>query len=248
MRHASVYSHRGKIGLVTPATNTVNEAEWTRLMPDGVTFHAQRMVLRGGSHSEAEVLDQIADAGEVLARADVDVIAYACTAGSMVTPAGGLEQAASARAGRPVVTTAAAIVAALGALGATRVAIATPYHEALNDHERDFLSGHGIRTLAIRGLGIGAGGPAEYPQIARTPLDRVRALALEVHDPDAEALLLTCTDFPTLPLIPELEAELGIPVVSSNTVTLWAALRAAGINDRINDAGRLLTLTSARKD
>lgn len=244
MRHQSHYSHRAKIGLVTPATNTVNEAEWARLMPDGVTFHTQRMVLSASSHARADVLDQIQAASEILLQADVDVLAYACTAGSMVTPADGLTQAASARIGRPVVTTAAAIIAALHALGASRISVATPYHQALNDHEVDFLAGHGIDTLAIAGLGIGANGPADYPQIARTPIDRVRDLARQVHRPDAQALLLTCTDFPTLTLIDALEAELGTPVVTSNTATLWAALRAAGIGDAIAGAGLLM----ARQD
>jgi len=240
MRHQSHYSYCAKIGLVTPATNTVNEAEWMRMMPDGVTFHTQRMVLSASTHAGPAVLNQIDAASEILLQADVDVVAYACTAGSMVTPAHGLAQAASRRIGRPVVTTAAAIVAALQTLGASKISVATPYHQALNDHEVRFLAGHGINTLAIEGLGIGANGPADYPQIARTPIDRVRDLARLVYRRDAQALLLTCTDFPTLTLIDALEAELGIPVVTSNTATLWAALGAAGIGDPIAGGGLLM--------
>jgi maleate isomerase/arylmalonate decarboxylase len=54
-------------------------------------------------------------------------------------------------------------------------------------------------------------------------------------------LLITCTDFPALPLIAPLEAELGVPVVTSNQATLWAALRRAGVHDVVSGAGRLLT-------
>ena len=59
--------------------------------------------------------------------------------------------------------------------------------------------------------------------------------------PGSDALLITCTDFPTLPLIPELEDELGVPVVTSNQATFWAMLRAARIDDRFEHLGKLLS-------
>jgi len=158
----------------------------------------------------------------------------------MVLPPGSLAEAMRGRCGIAAVTTAAAIVTALESLGARRIAVATPYHDALNAHEVEFLEGCGLEVLAIRGLRIGAGGPAEYIRIAETPLARVAEHARAAMTADAEALVISCTDFPTLPIIPDLEAELGVPVISSNTATLWAALREAGIGDRVEGAGRLL--------
>ncbi len=35
-------------------------------------------------------------------------------------------------------------------------------------------------------------------------------------------------------------AKLGKPVITCNQATLWAALRAAGIDDRLEDRGLLL--------
>jgi maleate isomerase/arylmalonate decarboxylase len=240
-RHLSAYSDRAKIGLIVPPTNTVNEAEWGRMMPDGVTFHTVRMPLHPPGHGttiDTVAKDIAAKAGE-LTPAGVDVVAYACTAGSMVTPPDSLCEAASALAQVPVVTTAAAIVAALRSLGARRLSIATPYHDALNGHEVAFLEAAGFEVLAIAGLGIGANGPSDYPLIARTPLDRVKAHARSVFVPGSDALLITCTDFPTLPLIAPLERELGVPVVTSNQATLWQALHTAGIRDAVADAGVL---------
>ena len=95
--------------------------------------------------------------------------------------------------------------------------------------------------MRIAGLGIGAGGPSEYVRIARTPLEAVRAHATASLVPGSDALLIACTDLPTLPLVPDLEAALGVPVVTSNNATLWAALRAAGIGDRLEGLGRLLS-------
>ena len=52
--------------------------------------------------------------------------------------------------------------------------------------------------------------------------------------------MICCTDFATADVLAPLEAELGKPVISSNSAGLWAALRKAGINDPIEGYGRLL--------
>ena len=44
----------------------------------------------------------------------------------------------------------------------------------------------------------------------------------------ADALFISCTNLPTYDVIPQLEAELRIPVLSANQVTMWAALRRLG--------------------
>jgi maleate isomerase len=44
----------------------------------------------------------------------------------------------------------------------------------------------------------------------------------------ADALFISCTNLPTYDAIPQLEAELRMPVLSANQVTMWAALRAIG--------------------
>lgn len=241
--HYRPYGTRAKLGLIVPPTNTVNEAEWARMLPAGVTMHVTRMALHADSASEsgramlyADIRKAVAD----LAQASLDVIAYGCTAGSMVTPPETLTDYMSSVCGLPCVATAPAIVAACRALGATRVALATPYHDALNAHEAHFLRACGIETVAMRGLGIGAGGPHEYVRIAQVPVEDVYAHCLAADHPDAGALVVSCTDFATLDAIPRLEAELGKPVVTSNQATLWRALRAAGVEDRLDRCGRLL--------
>ncbi len=51
----------------------------------------------------------------------------------------------------------------------------------------------------------------------------------------ADALFLSCTNPPTYDVIPQLRAELRIPVISANQVTMWAVLRRLGTRrwDRI---------------
>jgi len=242
-RHLSTYSGRAKLGLIVPPTNTVNEAEWSRMVPEGVTFHTHRMPLHSDTTSEAgkkALMDDLDQVFAILRQARVDAIAYACTAGSMINPVNALPDELTRRTGVKAVTTSAAIIAALKTLGVTRLSVATPYADRLNEHETHFLEENGFRVERLIGLGIGAGGPAEFIHIAETPIEKVADHARAAFVPGSEALLITCTDFPTLPLVGRLESELGVPVVTSNQATFWAMLRAVGIDDRFTEFGKLL--------
>lgn len=241
--HFRPYGYRAKLGIIVPPTNTVNEAEWARLLPEGVTMHAMRMSLHADTTSPSgkqALYEDVGAASRELAKAGVDVIVYGCTAGSMVTPIDALTDFMREVTGIPAVATAPSLVHAARALGLTRVALATPYHDALNDHEVHFLAECGIETVSVRGLGIGAGGPQEYVRIARTPKDAVYAHCLAADVPAAQGMIVSCTDFATLEALPRLESATGKPVISSNLATLWRTLRVAGIDDRIRGHGSLL--------
>jgi maleate cis-trans isomerase len=226
-----------RIGLIVPTSNTVNEAEWKRMAPPDVSFSLVRMPLRT---DDAALYSDLQKAVQQLRLERPDVIAYACTAGSLVLPLDKLTGFMEKQAGVPCVATAPALVHACRALGIRRVALATPYHDALNQHEVQFLEACGIETVSVRGLGIGAGGPQEYVHIARVPKQQIYQHCKSTDVPAADGMIVSCTDFAALEAIPRLEAELGKPVVSSNLATFWAALNAAGVRRRIAGFGRLL--------
>jgi len=189
--------------------------------------------------STLEMIGLLEPIGGDLAACAVDLVAYGCTSGSMACPAdrllGKLREASGAKA----VSTADAILAALNALGVKRIAMATPYTDETNAHEAEFLERHGIEVVAASGLGLNAS-LEKIQQISRVAPKAVFDHALAVDRPEAEALLICCTDFNTLDAIEPLEEALGKPVVTSNAATLWASLRAAGVDDRIAGCGRLL--------
>lgn len=240
-RHQTTYGWRAKLGLIVPPTNTVNEAEWQIMAPEGVSVHTTRMPLHADTSSpEAKqaLRQDISRATHDLAQAGVDVIAYGCTAGSMVVPMTEITDYMTEVSGIAAVTTAASIVHALRALGTGRICIATPYHDALNAHEKEFLGAVDIETINIEGLGIGADG--DYTPIAKTTPDDIVGHVTKADRAQSQAMLVSCTDFPVLELIPRLEHSLNKPVVTSNQATFWGALRAAGIDTRFDGFGALL--------
>ncbi|MFN0162544.1 MAG: decarboxylase [Burkholderiales bacterium] len=239
---AHPYGYRARIGLIVPPTNTVNEAEWARLMPEGVTMHVARMPLHAQGDDDAgwrALREDLARAAGDLALARVNVIAYGCTAGSLTDPPTRIADYIKTLTGIPGVSTAQALIEAMRALDVERCAVATPYQEPVNAHEKAFLEQQGFVVLHIGGLGIGIGAARGEERIVEVPLSQVEAHVRACDRPLAQAMLVSCTDLATLPLLLRLEAELDKPVVSSNTATLWAALRRAGVADDIGCGGRL---------
>jgi maleate cis-trans isomerase len=60
--------------------------------------------------------------------------------------------------------------------------------------------------------------------------------------PGADACFISCTAIRSAGLIASLEAELGMPVITSNQVMAWHALRRCGIADTMPGFGQLMRL------
>jgi len=246
MHKPMVYGSRARIGLIVPPTNTANEAEWHSMAPKSVSIHSARMPLHTDTNSDdgkAALYNDIEKFASDLSQAEVDIVVYGCTAGSMVTPVDSLARFITEKTDRKAVTTAQSIVEALQALQVVNIAVATPYFDAMNQHEKHFLSENGFNVVSMQGLGFGSSGVSDFRNICRIAPDKVAELARLVDQTDAEAVLLTCTDLSTLSVINSLEAELNKPVISSNSATFWSALRLCGINDKVEMGGTLFELS-----
>jgi maleate isomerase len=152
------------------------------------------------------------------------VTAYLCTSASFVGGLAGearLREAMERGGARRALTTSGAMLEALEALGARRVAVATPYDAALTNRLVAFLAEAGIETTGMGYLGMGE-------DIWRVDAGSVCELGRAIPREAADALFFSCTNLPTYDVVPQLEEELGLPVLSANLVTLWAALREVG--------------------
>lgn len=223
-----MYGARGRIGLMVPTGNTTMEPELNRMLPDGVSLHANRIYLENVTplalrRMEAEA---VASANGLVA-CGVGVIAFGCTSGSFVGGAGydeGLIRLIEDATGIAATTTTSAVLRALQVLGAGRIAMATPYTDAVNDLEKTFLESQGVEVVRMAG-----GGLIETPEIQNcdpaVSLERARAVD---HD-RADAVFISCTGFRTIENLAQLEDALGKPVISANQCTLADCLRILGV-------------------
>lgn len=235
------YGWRGKIGLIVPSTNTINEPEFWRMAPEGVTVHTARVLLLGKATSESyfDMANALGRAAQELATAEVDVVAYGCTSGSIICPLEDLLNDMGRQTGTPATAAAGAVVAALRAFGARKVAVATPYVDFVNESERRFLVDYGFDVTSLHGLQLGET-QEERRGIGRVPPRHVYSMARTADRPDADAIFISCTNLATLDVIADIERDLGKPVVTSNQACFWACLRLMGLNTPVHGYGRLL--------
>jgi len=147
---------------------------------------------------------------------------------------------ASARTGVPVDTDLEAIAAAARHLGVERVALATRWHEPLNNAVARYL---GLAEIEV--VGQQASGRTMAENATLGPADGMR-LAIELGRaalaaaPTAQGLILPGGRWLSIHAVALLEAEFGKPVFLNLNSSLWAALRSAGRGLPIEGQGMLL--------
>lgn len=236
-------SVRAGIGVIAPHDFALDH-ELLRWTPDDVSIYSTRTPYVPPAASQVESVanlanhDAIAEACRAISTPAPKVVAYMCTSCTFVHGAAGdaAVRALMERHGAPhAITTSGALIDAIHALGASRIAIATPYGSAATHSLRLYLSEHGVDVVAGAYLDLTG-------NIWRVGRGAVEALALSVPLRNAEALFISCTNLATCDLIVPLERKLGIPVLSANMVTMWAALRTLDRN-LVGGSQRLSVLT-----
>src|SRR5690349_1313749 len=91
----SAYSWRGRIGLISPSTNTTLEPEFARMTPDGVGVYVSRVYQAGRQEpsSYQRMADDIESASTLLATSEIDVIAFGCTSCTYFVPPDSVREA-----------------------------------------------------------------------------------------------------------------------------------------------------------
>lgn len=236
----SPYGYRAKIGLIMPGVNTNCEPEFYRLAPKGVSIHTTRMILTGKATEESYYrMEQDTERAAVeLETAEVDVIGWACTSGGVYCPPERVERSITKIAGCPAVSTINAVIAALKAVKAKRIALGTPYMGFINETEIEVLQKAGFEIVSAYGLELGVT-QEERRGIGRVPPQSMHRFARHIDHPKADAIFISCTNVAALDEIETVEQTHGKPFITSTLATAWRCFRVAGINDRIEGYGRL---------
>jgi arylmalonate decarboxylase len=235
-----------RVGLIIPPRSG-------RVPPDAMQMYPETEFLIEGigvaamtEEGYAEAEGRVADAARALAARGASAVLLFGTSLSFFRGPGfnaGLETRMAEASGLPACTLTSAMSEALRLLGAERLSVATAYDDTVNAMFTRYFTTEGFAIETIGGLDLTSLGDAEAAgEAAICTLSRKVA----AEAPEADALVISCAGLTTAGLAPRLEAELGIPVVSSAMVGAWAAQGLAGASARVRGFGRLFEMETGQ--
>ncbi len=237
----STIGRLARIGLVVLSSDFTIEHEFRALLgrPGVDVFHARiPNAPRITPESLAAMGPLITDTVDLLPP-ELDVVAYGCTSASMVLgPDAVAGMIHAARPGVKATNPAAAAYRALSALGAERVAVLTPYRRDVNEIVHRAITGAGFEVPVF-----GSFNEENDPVVAAIDTASiVSAVRRLVEGRAVDAVFVSCTAVRIAHAIAEVEAEVGLPVTSSNHALAWHCLRLAGVEEPAQGMGRLFEL------
>jgi maleate isomerase len=232
--------HRAKIGYVLLATEQTIQDDVMKLRPEGVGIHFTRAAIPDSITSESlgAQIDLLADcASTLLPDGSLDVVCYACTSGSLVMGEERVHEELNKGAPKAKATSLIrGVIRALRQVSAHKIVVATPYLDEINAKEVLYLEDAGFEVLSISGLNL-----EKDSEMVRVTPEFIAEFAQSIDRPDADAVFISCGALRSLGVIQQIETALGKPVVGSNQAMVWDTLRLAGVDDRIEGYGQLLS-------
>lgn len=203
-------------------------------------MHFSRMPIHATTSVESVVEMNKSEHVPIMALADCrpEVIMYGCTASTLIKGRQydlELMDRFSRATGIAFYTATEAILRALEKLGIGKLCLSSPYTQEIEEQEIAFFTECGLTVAGTSSLNI-----KDLHEIGRVPADIIYKSALESWTPGSDGLLISCLAYNSHWVAQALEDQLGVPVVTSTTATLWAALRAAGNHAAVKGYGRIL--------
>jgi maleate isomerase len=235
---------RGRIGLIVLASDYTIEHEWRQIFaaaPGAALYHSR---IYNDNQITPETLramePRIRDCADVfLPGAKMDVIAYGCTSASMaIGEEKVFERIREARPGVACTTPITAAFAAFDAFKARRIGVLTPYRADVNRIVADYIGARGYKVPVF-----GSFNEESDAVVASISPASIRAGVKRLaQEGGIDAVFVSCTSVRLAEAAADIEAEVGLPVTSSNHAMAWHALRLAGMDDAMPQFGRLFGL------
>jgi maleate isomerase len=234
---------RIRLGMLTPSSNTVLEpvcGEMLRSVPE-ISVHFGRFRVTEISHRSGAT-DQFAQepmlqAAGLLVDAHVNAICWNGTSACWL----GLNRdrdfcsALSRATGVPATSSILALFEVLRRAGLQRVALVTPYTDRVQELIVETFAAEGLTVTDEQHLNL-----VENFAFGEVPARKIAEMIRAVAAKGPQAILVLCTNLRAAPLVAELEAEIGLPVLDSVATAIWGALRLTRVPPgRIRGWGRL---------
>ena len=228
-----------RVGLIALASDFMIEKDFINVIKDrDIDFFVNRIECYNPLTKEnlIKMSNKVTDvAKDILPDQDIDCVVYGCTSGTIASGYNSIKKKINlAKPDAKVTTPSTAAVNALQKLGLNKISIFTPYSKSLNDEVIDYFKKENFEITSNSYFDI-----SNDLDIGKVDENYLYETLCNMDVEEAEALFISCTALPALPIIDKLEKKLNKVVLSSNQVLIWDTLQTIGKKDHIDGFGKL---------
>ena len=228
-----------RIGLIALASDFMIEKDFINVIKDkNIDFFVNRIecynpLTRENLIKMSEKVTEVTK--HILPDEKIDCVVYACTSGTIAAGYNSIEKKVKiAKPEAKVTTPSTAAIKALKKLKIQKLSIFTPYSKRLNDEVVEYFKKENFEVTSNSYFDI-----ESDIDIGKVDQNYLYEVLSKIDLKDADALFVSCTALPVLPIIDKLEKKLNKPVLSSNQALIWDTLENIGKNNSVKGFGKL---------
>jgi maleate isomerase len=242
-----VLGWRRKFGVIGPSTNTIVQPDFDDMRPIGVTNHYSRIYTPNADAVSNEsfraatdvIAGNVLDAVRSVMTCSPDYLVMGMSAVTFINGSKGADtftrQVEDASGVKISIGSHASTAALRRYGGVRRIAVLSPYWPVMNTEVIRYFTDMGFEVVRDMCLQC-----RSWIAIAEQTTETLRAALIKLDGDDVDAIVQVGTNLSMVRLAAAAEMWLGKPIIAINTATYWHALRANGIEDRMEGFGRLL--------
>jgi len=229
-----------KVGLIALSTDQTIEGDFNNIcknLPLDIfinRIHNQNPLTKENLLKMQNDLESVTN--KILPDEKVNTIAYGCTSGTIAIGENNVrEKILSAKPGCYVTTPVTSAMKAFQKMNIKKIALFTPYPDAVNKTILDYFTKKNIEVLSFASLNLNLDS-----EFANVDPNYILEISSKLETKNADALFISCTALPVLNILDKLEQTIKKPVLSSNQTLIWDTIRSIGYKSPIKGYGKLL--------
>ena len=231
-----------RVGLIALASDFMIEKDFINVIKDrDIDFFVNRIESYNPLTKEnlikmSEKVTEVTK--DILPDQDLDCVVYGCTSGTIAVGHASIEKKVKVAKPKAVVTTpSTATITALKKMNIKKICLFTPYSKKLNDEVLEYFKSEGFDITSNAYFDIES--DLDIGKVDQNYLNQVLS-NIELNN--ADALFVSCTALPVLPIIDKLEKKLNTTVLSSNQALIWDTLVKINKNNSVEGFGKLFQI------
>ena len=231
-----------RVGLIALASDFMIEKDFRNVIKDrDIDFFVNRIESYNPLTKEnlikmSEKVTEVTK--DILPDEDLDCVVYGCTSGTIAVGHASIEKKVKvAKPKADVTTPSTAAITALKKMNINKICLFTPYSKKLNDEVLEYFKSEGFDIVSNAYFDI-----ESDLDIGKVDQNYLYEVLSKIELNNAEALFVSCTALPVLPIIDKLEKKLNTTVLSSNQALIWDTLVKINKNNSVDGFGKLFQI------